>query len=221
MRIELPSGTPAELALPSGSPVRGVVLFPDIFGLRPLFDDLAARLAAEHSWAVCVVEPFPGQTLPTVDDRFVAVAGLDDEAVLDDAKAAAAELTNRGCRRVAVMGFCMGGMYAYKAAGAGPFDRAVSFYGMIRVPAAWKAKYQSEPIAAVEKATSVPVLAIVGEVDPYTPPEDVAALEAAGQHISVVTYPGADHGFIHDPERPTHRREDAADAWRRTVTFLA
>ena len=40
MRIELPSGTPAELARPDGEPVRGLVLVPDIGGLRPLFDDL-------------------------------------------------------------------------------------------------------------------------------------------------------------------------------------
>ena len=44
MRIELSSGTPAELVVPP-APTRGVVLAPDIMGLRPLFDDLAARLA--------------------------------------------------------------------------------------------------------------------------------------------------------------------------------
>ena len=45
MRIELPSGTPAELARPEGDASRGLVLVPDIGGLRPLFDDLCARLA--------------------------------------------------------------------------------------------------------------------------------------------------------------------------------
>ena len=53
MRIVLPSGTPAELAQPpDGNPSRGVVLFPDIGGLRPLFDDLCARLAADHGLTV-------------------------------------------------------------------------------------------------------------------------------------------------------------------------
>jgi carboxymethylenebutenolidase len=221
MRIELSSGTPAELAVPSGSPTRGVVLFPDIYGLRPLFDELAARLAADHGWAVCVVEPFAGQELPTIDDRFDAVSRLEDDRLIFDAKTAAAELTKRGCARVAVMGFCMGGMYAYKAARSGSFDRVVSFYGMIRVPAAWKGKNQGDPVSALEEATAVPVLAIVGELDPYTPPEDVAALKAAGPRISVVTYEGADHGFVHDPERLAHRPGDAADAWGRAVTFLA
>jgi dienelactone hydrolase len=37
----------------------------------------------------------------------------------------------------------------------------------------------------------------------------------------VVTYEGADHGFVHDDSRPTHRADDAADAWRRAVDFLS
>ena len=67
MRVELPSGTPAELALPAGAPTRGVALAPDIMGLRPLFDDLCARLAADHGWAVCAAEPF--RPAPGVVDR--------------------------------------------------------------------------------------------------------------------------------------------------------
>src|SRR3954454_56642 len=49
MRIELPNGTPAELARPAlGDPVQGLVLCPDIMGLRPLFDTMAERLAEEN-----------------------------------------------------------------------------------------------------------------------------------------------------------------------------
>jgi len=36
-----------------------------------------------------------------------------------------------------------------------------------------------------------------------------------------VRYEGADHGFVHDDTRPTHRAEDAADAWRRAIAFLS
>ena len=70
MRITLPSSTPAELAIPDGRPRRGVVLAPDIMGLRPLFDEMCARLAAEHGWAVCAPEPFPeGETGPFIQPR--------------------------------------------------------------------------------------------------------------------------------------------------------
>ena len=59
MRIELPSGTPAELVEVDDAS-RGLVILPDIFGLRPLFDDLVARLSREHGWSVIAIEPFPG-----------------------------------------------------------------------------------------------------------------------------------------------------------------
>jgi len=61
--------------------------------------------------------------------------------------------------------------------------------------------------------------AIIGTADPFPPPDDVAALEAAG--VAVVRYEGAEHGFVHDPERPAHRADDAADAWRRVLEFVA
>ena len=44
-------------ARPDGMPERGLVLHPDIMGLRPLFDDLCRRLAT-HGFAVCATEPF-------------------------------------------------------------------------------------------------------------------------------------------------------------------
>jgi carboxymethylenebutenolidase len=220
VRIDLPSGTPAELALPGGTPRRGVALAPDMGGLRPLFDDLCARLAVDHGWAVCSPEPFPGREQLSVEERRAAAAGQRDDDRIGDLVAAAEVLGSEGCSRVAVMGFCMGGMYAYKASSTGRFDRAVSFYGMIRVPEEWRGRDQAEPLQLLI-GSATPVLAIIGGRDPYTPPEDVEALRAIGERITVVVYPEAEHGFVHDPSRPSHRLEDAADAWARVVDFLA
>jgi carboxymethylenebutenolidase len=217
MRVDLPSGTEAELAVPEGVARRGLVFFPDIAGMRPLFDALAARLAAEQGWAVAVVEPFPGLELPSIEDRFAAVPALEDERLLGDASAAADLL---GLERVAVMGFCMGGMYAYKAASTGRFDRAVSFYGMIRVPVAWRGPGQAEPLELLASASTCPVLSIIGDHDPYTPPEDVAELAKLGGRVEAVRFAEAEHGFVHDPDRPAHRPDDAAEAWRRVIDFL-
>jgi len=217
MRIDLPSGTTAELARPAGDPTRGVVLHPDIGGLRPLFDDLCARLAADHGWAVCAPEPFPGRESMTLEERMGSVGGLDDATQIGHLLAAADALETD---RVAVLGFCMGGMYALKAAGTGRFDAAAAFYGMIRVPEDWRGPGHGEPLDAVRRATEegVPVLAIVGTADVWTPAADVDELELAG--AEVVRYEGAEHGFVHDPSRPAHRADDAADAWRRVVEFL-
>jgi len=216
MRASLPSGTPVEIASVD-NPSRGVVVVPDIMGLRPLFDDMVERLATENEWSVAAVEPFPGRESMTLEERMNAMGALDDERQLADI-VAAAHLIN--LERVAVLGFCMGGMYTLKAAATGRFDRAAPFYGMIRVPDAWRGPNQRDAIDVLNDApgTAQRVLAIIGTADPYTPPNDVDDLEAAG--ATVVRYEGAEHGFVHDASRPSHRAADAADAWRRVTDWF-
>jgi dienelactone hydrolase len=219
-RSTLSSGTEVEVARPSAeaSGGLGVVLIPDIFGLRPLFEDMAADLSARHGWAVAAIDPFPGRDLgPDVDARFDAMASMDDDRLLGDVALAGGLL---GTPKVGVIGFCMGGMYALKAARTGAVDRTVAFYGMIRVPTIWRGQRQAEPLECVrDRSIRTQVLAIVGGKDPYTPLEDVAAL-AACEGVTVAEYPEAEHGFVHDATRPSHRPDDAADAWSRAVTFL-
>ncbi len=218
MRITLSTGTPAELVRPATvtSSTRGLVVFPDIMGLRPLFDEMCQRLADEQGWVVCAVEPFPGQEQLSVDERLAAMASASDERFRADA-IAAAEAT--GCAAVGALGFCMGGMLAFKASGAGCFDRVAGFYGMIRVPDGWRGPHMTDAIDTLQQPDRCPTLAIIGTIDPYTPEADVAEAEAAG--VEIVRYEGADHGFVHDASRPAHRADDAADAWRRVIRFLA
>ena len=219
MRITLPSGTEAEIAEPVDTDdpsSMGLVIAPDIFGLRPLFDDMVARLASVWSMTVVAVDPFPGLVLgEAVEPRFAAVPTLDDDTMLRDL-IEAADAT--GCDRVGLLGFCMGGMYCFKAARSDRFAKIASFYGMITLPEAWKGPAQGEPLDHLAVGHPERVLAIIGELDTYTPPEDVVALEAAG--ANVVRYPQAEHGFAHAPDRASHRPADAADAFQRAHTWL-
>ena len=216
MRITLPTGTPAEIALPEhrDGTTRGLVLFPDIMGLRPLFDEHCERLAREQGWVVVAPEPFPGQESLTVDERLAAMTTMSDERFRADALAAA---DATGCETVVVSGFCMGGMLTFKAAASGRFRRAAGFYGMIRLPEAWHGSL-AEPIDALRSPDRCPTLAIIGTSDPFTPEADVLEAEEAG--VSVLRFEGAEHGFVHDPARPAHRVDDAATAWRAVIEFL-
>jgi len=217
MRIELSTGTPAELARPADGeqPTHGLVVFPDIMGLRPLFDEMCQRLADEQGWVVCAPEPFTGGVELGVEQRVAAMADASDDRFRADA-IAAAEAT--GCSQVSAIGFCMGGMLAFKAAGSGRFDRTAGFYGMIRLPADWRGADHGDAIDILRSTTRCPVMAVVGTADPYTPAVDVADAEAAG--VRVLRYEGAEHGFVHDASRPAHRAADAADAWRQVIEFL-
>lgn len=221
MRTTLPSGTPAEIARPVGAdpeaaPERGLVLVPDIGGLRPLFDEHCQRLADETGWTVCAPEIWPEHPGTDITFRMANVAAIDHVRLAADIDAAA---DATGAATVGILGFCMGGMITFEAASSGRFHRAVPFYGMIRIPDHWKADGMVEPLESVTAAGACPVLAVIGTADPYTPPDDVAALAATGTRIA--SYEGADHGFVHDASRPSHRAEDAADAWRQALAFLA
>jgi hypothetical protein len=61
----------------------------------------------------------------------------------------------------------------------------VSFYGMIRVPQEWRGPDQAEPLEQLS-GSATPVLAIIGGRDPYTPPDDIEALRAIGERITIV-----------------------------------
>jgi carboxymethylenebutenolidase len=212
-------------ARPDGMPIAGLVVHPDVGGLRPLFDDLCHRLAT-HGFAVCAPEPFaraPEIAMSSdMNARMQHVRELDDDLQLGDLEAAADYVVvHDDAREVGVLGFCMGGMQVFKAAATGRFDKAVSFYGMIRLPDDWVGPKLREPLATA--AEVCPTLAIIGGRDHFTPPADVEALRAAWAHrpdCEIVVYPEAEHGFVHVPERPAHRADDAADAWRRTLAFL-
>ena len=110
-------------------------------------------------------------------------------------------------------------MLAFKASGAGCFDRVAGFYGMIRLPEAWRGPELADAIDTLRLPERCPALAIIGTADHFTPASDVLDAEAAG--VEVVRYEGAEHGFVHDASRPAHRVDDAADAWRRVIGFLA
>jgi carboxymethylenebutenolidase len=215
MRIVLPSGTQASVVLVDKAAM-GLVIAPDIFGLRPLFDDMVERLSREWQMSVIAVEPFPGQTLSDeIADRFAAAAHLDDDLHLRDLAEAADYL---GTSRVGLMGFCIGGMYCFKAGRSSRFNRIASFYGMIHVPEAWTGPGQGDPIQQLRAGHPDRVLAIIGTQDPYTPPDHVNELRAAG--VTVREYPEAVHAFAHDPARPVHRPDDAADAFNATRNWL-
>ena len=214
-------------ARPDGMPHSGLVLHPDIMGVRPLFDDLCRRLAT-HGFAVCCPEPFaraPVEVLAATDDpaaRMAYVKELDDELQIGDLEAAADYLVvHDDVREVAVLGFCMGGMQVLKAAASGRFDRAVAFYGMVVPPESWIGPATKLPLDTA--AEVCPTLAIFGGRDDFTPAVDIEALSAAWASrpdCEIVLYPEAEHGFVHAPERPSHRADDAADAWTRVLAFL-
>jgi carboxymethylenebutenolidase len=215
---------PAVHTRPDGVPAAGLVLHPDIMGVRPLFEDMARRLAT-NGLAVCMPEPFVRLSeaqRASIEARMAAVPELDDAVQLGDLDAAANRLVvDDDVSTVSVLGFCIGGYYTFKAAASGRFDRAVAFYGMLRTPDNWKSGSHRDPIDMV--ADACPTLAIFGSNDTFTPPQDIDALRNAWANrpdCEIVVIEDAEHGFVHDPDRPAHRAEDAANLWQRAIDWV-
>jgi carboxymethylenebutenolidase len=183
-------------------------------GTTPSFEQMAASLAAEHAWTVCVPEIITEDRSAGFAERRLAVAAIDDEAVFETLREAAAATE---AKEVALIGFCVGGMYAMKATSLGLFDRVVAFYGMVRIPEYWRSVGQGEPLDYLRGNTDR-ILAIFGEQDEYIPIADVEAVERAG--VQTARYPEAGHAFAHDPAHEHYRASDSADAWRRALDFI-
>jgi carboxymethylenebutenolidase len=147
--VTTPSGScDAALIHPSGKgPWPGVILFVDLFGLRPTMRDMAKRLAA-GGYAVLVPNPFyrttkaPGLPMNldfnSPDDRAKIAKvrePLTDQAVMSDSTAYVKFLDAQAVvhkkAKMGVFGYCMGGPMTLQAAAANParIGAGASFHG--------------------------------------------------------------------------------------------
>jgi carboxymethylenebutenolidase len=148
--VTTPGGTcDAALIHPKGKgPYPAVILFTDLFGLRPTMREMAARLAASGGYVVLVPNPFYRTTkapgLPTSLDfnspadreKIATVRGpLTDEAVTSDTIAYVKYLDSQPIvnkkAKMGVFGYCMGGPFTMQAAAANPerIGAGASFHG--------------------------------------------------------------------------------------------
>lgn len=69
------------------------------------------------------------------------------------------------------------------------------------------------------------ILGIFGGKDRGIPVDDVrkyeATLKELGKTVQIVIYPEAGHAFENPNNKQGYRADDAADAWKKTVEFLA
>lgn len=217
--VELPKGgRAAAIGNPDAS--TGIVLLPEIFGLHAGVLDYAERLASEHR--VLVIDLWAGQQLPALDTPAAisfAVASIDDGRIMRDVAAAKLILGNV---RSAVVGFCLGGLYARMASAVVPgFSAAVEFYGRIIYPTLSEQK----PIQPLDLlfGRTCPLQCHFGSADPIAPLSHIDELEARlASQLSparVFRYSGCGHGFM-NAHRPNWNAEAAQLAWSRTERFL-
>jgi carboxymethylenebutenolidase len=205
-----------------------VLVIPEVFGMHEHIKDVTRRFAREGFLAV-TFEPYAReggvQHLPDLDAVRKVVDPVPDARVMADLDAIVDWVKKHPSAmadRVAMTGFCRGGMYTLLyAARSSELKAAVPWYGQLR-PALTPGVRTVGPLDVAARI-SAPVLGLYGAEDLGIPVADVktleAAMKAAGRTAEFVIYPGAPHAFFAD-YRPSYRAEAAKDAWGRCIAWF-
>jgi carboxymethylenebutenolidase len=229
--ITTPDGTAdAYFVHPSTGTAPGVLVWPDIFGLRPAFRQMGKRLA-ESGYAVLVVNPFyrtkkaptaaQGAATPIAELRPLASA-LNPTTHMTDAKAFVAWLDQQSAvsktRKIGTQGYCMGGPIAFRTAAAVP-DRVgavASFHGGGLVTTAPDSPH-------LQAATShAQFLIAIAENDDQRAPTDKDVMKEAFAKAKlpaeIEVYTGAAHGWC-PPDSGVYNEPLAEKAWARLLVL--
>ena len=231
--IKTPDGTcDAYFVHVASGAAPGVLIWPDIFGLRPAFRQMGKRLA-ESGYSVLVVNPFyrqqkaptasKGANTPIPELLPLAKPIQNSTVQLSDAKAFTAWLDSQAPvaknRKIGTQGYCMGGPMAFRTASANP-DRVgavASFHGGGLVT-----KDPDSPHLLVSKTKAALLVAIAANDDMRSPDEKNVLKETfakSGNAAEIEVYSGA-HGWC-PPDSTVYKMDDAEKAWTRLLALYS
>ncbi len=229
--IETPDGKcDAYFVTPQSGAHAAVLIWPDIFGLRPAFRQMGKRLA-ESGYSVLVVNPFYRmQPAPTaakgantpISEVIPLARSLDAAKHTTDAKAFITWLDSQTqvdkSKKIGTTGYCMGGPIVMRAAAAVP-DRvgaAATFHGGGLV-----SDNSDSPHQLIPQMKAQFLIAIAENDDQRDPDAKVVLTEAfadAKLSAEIEVYP-AGHGWC-PPDTKVHNHEQAEKAWRRMLALF-
>ena len=206
---------------PNAAPAPGIVVLQEIWGVNAHIRAVAEQYASDGYVALAPDLFWRMQARVDLDyndeDNVKAFAyrkALDLDLADRDVAATVAMLrTLQGASQsIAAVGYCMGGMLAYRAAARAGIDCAVCYYG-------GGIQQQLELAAGI----AVPVAFHFGENDKHITADAVDAVRkafAGRDDVRIDTYRGADHGF-NCWGRSSYHQNAAALAHGRTLAFLS
>lgn len=231
VEFDTPDGTlDGEFYFRRGRKAPGVILWPDIAGIRPAKRQMARRLA-EAGYAVLLANPYYRDVKGQQFADFAGFAGaggfqkvgpwrgrFTTDTILTDARAIAGWLRQQkevdSARGIGAQGYCMTGSFAVVAPAATQELRAgASFHGggLVRSDDA------KSPHRMIE-ASNRYLIAIAKNDDAKAPGDKDAlraAATAAGAQAEIEVY-AADHGWC-VPDSPSYDAAEAERAWARLL----
>jgi carboxymethylenebutenolidase len=217
-------------------PWPAIIFFSDIFGLRPAMSEMAQKLA-DHGYYVLLPDMFwrlgeygpldPAAILsdPAQRDALLRthMGATDTVKSMIDTEALLAWLPAQADAQqgpVAVIGYCLGGAIAFRAAGT--FPDAVA--GVCAFHPGFMVTADADSPHLLASRIQAKVLIAGADHDPYF--DDQArivlreALEKAGVEAEVTLYEGSSHGFA-PTDLPSHSQAAEDRHWRDLLALLA
>ena len=215
---------------PASGAAAAVLVWPDIFGLRPAFRQMGKRLA-ESGYSVLVVNPFyrakkaptaPNGAATPIADVMPLARALNETTHMADAKAFIAWLDKQPSvdknKKVGTQGYCMGGPIAFRTAAAVPerVGAVASFHGGGLVN-----DTPNSPHLQASK-TKAQFLIAIAENDDQRAPKDKEVMKEtfakAGLPAEIEVYAGAAHGWC-PPDSGVYNEPQAEKAWTRLLAL--
>ncbi len=198
-------------AKPDG--VSGVIILQEIFGVNHHIRAVTDKYAREGFYAIAPAlfdRAQKGVELDYSPASMQTGVGLlsqiEPGAILKDIAASIAHARSKvASGKVAVVGYCLGGSFAWLSATRLTPDAAVGYYG-------------SKVLEFIAETPVCPVMLHFGSRDKHIPAADVEKIKQARPELPVYLY-DADHGFNCD-ERASYSEPAASLAFSRTLTFL-
>ena len=234
--IKTPDGTAdAFFVHPKQGKHPAVLIWPDIFGLRPAFKDMARRLA-DSGYSVLVINPFyrtkkaptapehPNFQDPTTRDALMGLMNsLSPMTAVTDAKAFVTWLDAQPAvdkkKKMGTTGYCMGGPFTLRTAAAFP-DRVgagASFHGGGLVTGK-----PDSPDLLIPKIKAQFLFAIAENDDQRQPEAKTVLRDAfakANLPAEIEVYAGAQHGWC-PPDSEVYNHDQAEKAWSRMLVLF-
>jgi carboxymethylenebutenolidase len=229
--ITTPDGTAdCYFVHPAAGRAAGILVWPDIFGLRPAFRQMGKRLA-ESGYSVLVVNPFyrvkkaptaeKGAATP-VPSLLPLAQALTETTQMTDARAFVGWLDKQNSvatnRKIGTQGYCMGGPIAFRTAAAVPgrVGAVASFHGGGLVT-----DMPNSPHLQAAKTKAQLLIAIAANDDMRSPNEKNVLKETFAKvnlPAEIEVYTGAAHGWC-PPDSGVYNEPQAEKAWSRLLAL--
>ena len=192
----------------------GIVMIHEWWGLNDQVKSMA-DITARQGYVVLAVDLFKGNVATTTQGAQANIRDNPNNETIPKMQAAVTYLrnmTNVDGSRIASLGWCYGGGQSFQLGVNGDMQATVIYYGQVSTDKAILMKMKQ------------PVIGLFGAEDTSIPVKDIREFERIlkeqGTSVNIYVYEGAGHAFSNPTNTQAFRKEQAIDAWNKTLEFL-